>query len=57
MERKRTPFYIGSIAAILYFSEGLPFGIVKELVPLYLRVEHVELGSSASQARSARRGR
>ena len=43
IERKRTPFYIGSIAAILYFSEGLPFGIVKELVPLYLRVEHVEL--------------
>src|SRR5713226_3441036 len=43
MERKRTSFYIGSIAAILYFSEGLPFGIVKELVPLYLRVEHVEL--------------
>ena len=41
--QKRTSFYIGSIAAILYFSEGLPFGIVKELVPLYLRVEHVEL--------------
>jgi len=36
-------FRIGSIAAILYFSEGLPYGIVKELVPLYLRVEHVEL--------------
>jgi len=42
-EHKRTSFYIGSLAAILYFSEGLPFGIVKELVPLYLRVEHVEL--------------
>jgi len=41
--RERTPLYIGSIAAILYFSEGLPFGIVKELAPLYLRVEHVQL--------------
>ena len=43
VERNRTPFYIGSIAAVLYFSEGFPYGIVKELVPLYLRVEHVEL--------------
>jgi PAT family beta-lactamase induction signal transducer AmpG len=34
---------VGTIAAILYFSEGLPYGIVKDLVPLYLRVEHVEL--------------
>jgi PAT family beta-lactamase induction signal transducer AmpG len=42
-ERQRTPFYVGSIAAVLYFSEGLPFGIVKDLVPLYLRVQHVEL--------------
>ena len=41
--RERTSLYVGTIAAILYFSEGLPFGIVKELVPLYLRVEHVEL--------------
>ena len=41
--RERTPLYIGSIAAILYFSEGLPYGIVKELAPLYLRVEHVQL--------------
>lgn len=42
-ERQRTPFYVGTIAAVLYFSEGLPFGIVKDLVPLYLRVQHVEL--------------
>ena len=41
--RERTSLYIGSIAALLYFSEGLPYGIVKELAPLYLRVEHVEL--------------
>lgn len=32
-----------SIAALLYFSEGLPFGIVNDLLPVYLRVHHVEL--------------
>jgi PAT family beta-lactamase induction signal transducer AmpG len=42
-ERQRTPLYVGTLAAVLYFSEGLPYGIVKELAPLYLRVEHVEL--------------
>ncbi len=42
-ERQRTPLYVGTIAAVLYFSEGLPYGIVKDLAPLYLRVEHVEL--------------
>jgi len=42
-ERSRSSLYIGSIAAVLYFSEGLPYGIVKELAPLYLRVEHVQL--------------
>ena len=42
-ERQRTSLYLGTIAAVLYFSEGLPFGIVKDLIPLYLRVEHVEL--------------
>jgi MFS transporter, PAT family, beta-lactamase induction signal transducer AmpG len=42
-QRGRTPLYLGTIAAVLYFSEGLPYGIVKELVPLFLRVEHVEL--------------
>ncbi len=31
------------MAAILYFSEGLPFGIVNDLLPVYLRVHHVEL--------------
>ncbi|HSP14508.1 MAG TPA: MFS transporter [Thermoanaerobaculia bacterium] len=44
-ERSRTTLYLGSIAAILYFSEGLPFGIVKEFVPLYLRVQKVDLTS------------
>jgi PAT family beta-lactamase induction signal transducer AmpG len=44
-ERKRSTLFLGSIAAILYFSEGLPYGIVKEFVPLYLRVQHVDLKS------------
>lgn len=34
---------VASIAALLYFSEGLPFGIVSDLLPVYLRVHHVEL--------------
>ena len=43
MTRSRTAFLIGSAAAVLYFSEGLPYGIVKDLVPLYLRVRGVDL--------------
>lgn len=43
LPRQRTHLYVGSLAAVLYFSEGLPFGIVKELAPLYLRFQHVEL--------------
>ena len=42
-ERQRTSLYVGTIAAVLYFSEGLPFGIVKDLIPIYLRVQHIEL--------------
>ena len=42
-ERQRTALTLGGIAAVLYFSEGLPYGIVKDLVPLYLRLEHIEL--------------
>ena len=42
-ERQRTPLAIGAIAAVLYFSEGLPYGIVTDLVPIYLRIQHVEL--------------
>lgn len=41
--RAWTPLYVGSIAAVLYFSEGLPYGIVRELAPLYLRLQHVDL--------------
>jgi len=36
---------LAAIAAALYFSEGLPYGIVKEFVPLVLRVQHVDLTS------------
>ena len=42
-DRPRTPFTLGAIAAVLYFSEGFPFGIVNDLVPLYLRLEHIGL--------------
>jgi PAT family beta-lactamase induction signal transducer AmpG len=42
-ERPRSRLLIASVAALLYFSEGLPFGIVNDLLPVYLRVHHVEL--------------
>jgi PAT family beta-lactamase induction signal transducer AmpG len=35
--------FAASVAGLLYFSEGLPFGIVNDLLPVYLRVHHVEL--------------
>ncbi|MEO8036268.1 MAG: MFS transporter [Acidobacteriota bacterium] len=31
------------MATVLYFSEGLPYGIINELAPLYLRIHHVNL--------------
>ena len=34
MQRSRTTLFLGSIAAVLYFSEELPYGIVRELVPM-----------------------
>ena len=43
MPRERTRFFVFSFATVLYFSEGLPYGIVNELAPLYLRFQHVEL--------------
>ena len=39
----QTRLYAASVAALLYFSEGLPFGIVNDLLPVYLRVHHVAL--------------
>jgi PAT family beta-lactamase induction signal transducer AmpG len=32
------------IASLLYFASGFPFGLVNELLPLYLRTNHVALG-------------
>jgi PAT family beta-lactamase induction signal transducer AmpG len=32
-----------SLASILYFSEGLPYGIVTEFFPLYMRLQHAQL--------------
>jgi PAT family beta-lactamase induction signal transducer AmpG len=43
LQRPRTTLFLGSVAAVLYFSEGLPYGIVRELVPAYLRFQRVEL--------------
>jgi PAT family beta-lactamase induction signal transducer AmpG len=36
---------LGTAAAVLYISEGLPYGIVKEFAPMYLRFEKVDLTS------------
>jgi PAT family beta-lactamase induction signal transducer AmpG len=36
-------WFYPSVAALLYFSEGLPYGIVNELMPLYLRLHDVSL--------------
>jgi PAT family beta-lactamase induction signal transducer AmpG len=43
MKENRPAWFAPALAAILYFSQGFPFGIVSELLPLYLRVEHVSL--------------
>jgi len=34
---------VPAVAGVLYFSEGLPYGIIKEFVPMYLRFRHVDL--------------
>ena len=39
----KSRWFVPGVAGILYFSEGLPFGIVKEFVPMYLRFRHVDL--------------
>ena len=36
---------LGTVATVLYLSEGLPFGIVKEFAPMYLRFAKVDLTS------------
>lgn len=40
---QRSRWFLSAVAGILYFSEGLPYSIVTELAPLYLRLQHVEL--------------
>lgn len=42
-EQGSSRFVVPALAALLSFSEGFPFGIVTELVPLYLRTERVSL--------------
>lgn len=42
---RRDRFTIPGIAAILYFSQGFPFGIVNETVNLYLAAMHVPLST------------
>jgi PAT family beta-lactamase induction signal transducer AmpG len=42
-DRQPSRLFAASVAGLLYFSEGLPFGIVSDLLPVYLRVHHVEL--------------
>jgi len=39
---------VGGVAAALYFSEGMPFGIVTELMPTYLRMHRVGLTAIGS---------
>src|SRR4030095_7616501 len=39
MPLRRKLFWV----ALLYFAEGLPFGIVKDVVPVYLKVSGVSL--------------
>ncbi len=44
-ERRRSTLVLGGLAAILYFSEGLPYGVVTQFAPMYLRFHHVDLTS------------
>ena len=40
---QRPAWFAPAIAGILYFSQGFPFGLVNELLPLYLRTQNVSL--------------
>ena len=42
-DRNRPAWYAPALAGILYFSQGFPFGIVDQLLPLYMRLEKVSL--------------
>src|SRR5689334_24028722 len=45
---RHSKLFVGGVTAALLFSEGLPYGIVTELMPLYLRVQHVALTAIGS---------
>ena len=40
---QRPAWFAPALAAILYFSQGFPFGVVNELLPLYLRKQNISL--------------
>jgi PAT family beta-lactamase induction signal transducer AmpG len=40
---RRPAWFAPAIAAVLYFSQGFPYGIVNELLPLYMRRQDVSL--------------
>ena len=40
---RRPAWFAPVIAAILYFAQGFPFGIVDQLLPLYLRTQNISL--------------
>ena len=39
----RRAWFAPTIAAVLYFAQGFPFGIVDQLLPLYMRVQNISL--------------
>lgn len=43
VERQRPAWFAPALAAILYFSQGFPFGLINELLPLYMRTQNVSL--------------
>ena len=41
--RERSRTFLPALVGLLYFSEGMPYGIVKEFAPMFLRFHHVDL--------------
>ncbi len=42
-DTERQRWFLPTLAGVLYFSQGFPFGIFEELMPLYLRTQGVSL--------------
>jgi MFS transporter, PAT family, beta-lactamase induction signal transducer AmpG len=40
---RRPAWFAPVVAAVLYFGQGFPFGIVDQLLPLYLRTQNISL--------------